>query len=575
MTTSHRRLVCSICHLLFSIFYLLSPTLCSAADVSISAAVEPSEIRPGGYGSYVITIEGGQPDDAPRPQLPAGIELSSATPSYSNQTSIINGVVSRSAILSWQITASTAGEHVIPAHEIHVGGKPYRTNEVRISVKDNPASPAAQFDPLLTIETTKREIYLGEVIPITVNLYVHRRAMLRRIGLIEIPKDNYAIQRFPLQAEESNVTIGGAPYRALAFRSTLSALKAGQYKLGPASCEIIIDVPMDGARQMNPFFSQSESRRIKPQGNEIEMTILPLPEAGKPANFSGVVGDFKMTANAEPRDATVGDPISVEIEVTGSGNFDAISAPALSASEDWKTYPARRINIERADPTAENQQFHATFNQVIIPKKALTAIPSFEFSYFNPEKKSYATARTEPIPLRLKPGTTPSIPPTSTSITVNGGDRLPLDADKVPQVQPRITDIVTVIPSQANWLTSRPSLFSDRAFLIWNAGALGALMLLIGGKACAAFLRMRAAAPDAPYRRMWSQLRRARMSRGEFYQTAAQYIQHRTQNGVPLTSNWQAILDQNDSLNYSRASDETGKPMPSDERHKVLHSIQG
>lgn len=582
IATSHRRLVSpishlpsAVCYLLISIFYLLSPKLCLAADVSVSAAVEPAEMRPGAYGSYVITIEGGQPDDAPQIQLPAGIELASVTPSFSNQTSIINGVVSRSASLTWNITTSTAGEHVIPAQEIHVGGKPYRTNEVRITVKDNPANPAAQFDPLLTIETTKREIYLGEVIPITVNLYVHRRTMLRRIGLIEIPKDNFAIQRFPLQAEESTVTIGGAPYRALAFRSTLSALKPGQYQLGPASSEIIIDAPMEGGRQMNPFFNQTESRRIKPQGNEIEMTVLPLPEAGKPTNFNGVVGDFQMTATAEPREATVGDPISVEITVNGSGNFDAISAPALTASEDWKTYPTRRINIERADPTSDNRQSHATYNQVIIPKKMLTAIPSFEFSYFNPDKKSYSTARTAPIPLQLKPGATPITSPSSTGITATGGDRVPSDADKVPPVQPHITDIVTVLPAQATWLTARPSLMNDHNFIIWNAGALGALALLIGGKACAVFLRMRAAAPDAPYRRMWNHLRRARMTRGEFYQTAALYILQRSQYGAPIPANWQTVLDRNDVINYSHTSGEADKPMLSAERREVLHSIQG
>ncbi len=561
--------------LLFFIFCLLSPTFCIAADASVSAAVEPAEMRPGSNGNYVITIEGGQPDKAPQMQLPAGVDLASVTPSYSNQTSIINGVISRSASLTWKITASTIGEYVIPAQEIHVGGKSYRTNEVKVTVKDNPANPAAQFDPLITIETPKREIYLGEVIPIKVNLYVHRRTILRRHGLIEIPKDNFAIQRFSDPLEESRVTIGAEPFNAYAFQSTLSALKSGQFKLGPVSGEIIIDVPIPGGRQMNPFFAEMESRRVKPQGNEIEMTVLPLPEAGKPANFSGVVGDFNMTAIAEPHDATVGDPISVEITVKGSGNFDAIPAPTLSTSDDWKTYPARRINIERVDATPGNQQTHATFNQVIIPKKMQTAIPSFEFSYFNPEKKTYSTARTEPIPLRLKPGTTPAALPTSTGITASGGDPLPSDADKVPQAQPRVTDIVTVMPMQTAWLTARPALFSERTFLIWNAGAVGALLLLIGGKVTAAFIRKRAASPDAPYRQMWNHLRRARMTRGEFYQTAARYIQHRTQNGAPIPSNWQSVLDRNDSLNYSRASDETGKPMPSAERSEVLHSIQG
>lgn len=570
---SHGRLLFPILIFLSAFFYLPAPQLCAAADVSVSAAVDPAEIRPGGYTNFILTIEGGQPDRSPQLQLPSDVELAGG-PSISTQINITGGVMRRTVSLTWQISSSKAGDYVIPAQEIQAGGKAYRSNEVRISFNDNPANPAAQFDPLLTIETPKREIYLGEVIPITVNLYAHRLTTPRRVGLIEIPKDNFAIQRFSTQTEETIMPIGGVPYRAFAFHSTLSALKAGRFKLGPATTEVIIDVPLESGRQFNSIFSPSESRRVRPQGNEIEMTVLPLPVVGKPSNFSGVVGDFKMKSVAEPREGSVGDPISVEVEVTGSGNFDAIPAPALTTSEEWKAYPAKRINIERADATSGNVQSHATFSQVVIPKKVLTAIPSFEFSYFNPETKTYSTARTEPIPLRLKPGATPPATSSSTGITKGSGDQIPSDAETVPPVQPHITDIITVLPAKSTWIALRPPLLNDRTFIIWNAGALGALILLIGGKMFASFLRSRAAAPDATCRRMWSTLRRARMSRGEFYQSVARYLQQRSQHGAQIPSQWQIILDRNDAINYRRTSDEADQPMPSAERREVLNSIQ-
>jgi preprotein translocase subunit SecB len=52
--------------------------------------------------------------------------------------------------------------------------------------------------------------------------------------------------------------------------------------------------------------------------------------------------DFEVSLNADPRELSVGDPISIEMNVSGSGNFDSLTAPALTTAGDWKTYPARR-----------------------------------------------------------------------------------------------------------------------------------------------------------------------------------------------------------------------------------------
>jgi hypothetical protein len=407
------------------------------------------------------------------------------------------------------------------------------------------------------------------VVPITVTVYApERRVAIQRIGLIEVPKDNFAIQRFPLQPEQTVVSMGGVRYRAYVFRSTLSPLRPGKFKLGPATSEIQFDV--DPAQ--HPFFMQMEPRTAKPQSADIEMTVLPLPEEGRPPNFKGLVGDFEIAIHAEPRELSVGDPISVEMNVSGSGNFDSLAAPALTSPGDWKMYPARRLNIRQPDPTGETVEQRATFNQVIIPQKLVAEIPPFEIQYFSPTQKKYVTARTEPVPVNVKEAANPPAKrPAPPVVATSGEQSTPTEPEKVAQPPVKLTDIITVLPERAAWITPRPALWQDATFRFWNGAMAGAVVLLLGIKFGSWWWKSRAMSPSAPARQLWRQLRGSHLSRGAFYQTAAQYI--RLRGGTPGPEQ-QKVLAQHDQINFSAAMESASAPMPYDERARVLRALQ-
>jgi hypothetical protein len=559
--------------LLTSILWILASGAClpvfAQSVPKLTATLEPAEIRPGSSAAYTITIENGKPDETPGLNLPDGVSLASDGTSYQQRTSIINGAITRTTSIGWQITSDKTGDHVIAPQQLHIGGVPYATNEVRLVVKEDASSPSAQLDPLMTIETAKREFYVGEVVPITVNLYVHRRTLLRRVGLIELPKDSFAIQRFPLQADENTVNMGGVPYRSLAFQSTLSALKPGKFKLGPATSEIILDVPSSDDRFQNPLFMQTEQRKVNPSCNEIDVTVLPLPTEGKPKNFSGVVGDFEISMTADPRSLSVGDPIAVELTITGSGNFDALTAPQLTEAAAWKTYPPRRFNVGSSNTPTLGQQ-SIGFNQVIIPKEAVRVIPSFEFSYFSPTKKEYLTLRTPPVPLEIKVAETPvESPPASKSSASSTGPAAP-DVEKVPQAQPKITDILTSTAASAAWLQQRPALWQDRQFLLANFGAAGALLLLIASKLGVMAWRSHQLHSNTPASKLWREMGARDLPSHQFYHLAAAFIQEKQLSGESI----QPILDRHETLNYSRTSEDALKPIDAEERAKVLSTLK-
>lgn len=559
--------------LLTILFFLaLLPAASGLAAPQLSATLEPSEIRPGSYTTLSITIEGGQPDSLSALSLPGGVEQASSSPSFSNQASIINGNTQITFVIAWQLTCSVPGEYVIPPQEIHIQGKPYKTNETRLSVKENASgAPSSQLDPLMTLETEKREFYVGEVVPITVNVYVHRRTLLRRVGLIEMPKDNFAIQRFPLQAEENTVSMGGVPYRALSFQSTLSALQPGKYKLGPATSELIIDMPITNDRTTHPFFAQSESRKVKPTCNEIDVTVLPLPAEGRPKNFNGVVGEFEMNMTAEPQDLAVGDPISVEISITGTGNFDALTPPVITDPEPWKSYPSKRYRMSSSNvPVPQGESQSIGFNQVIVPKSHVTFIPPFEFSYFSPSKKQYVTLRTKPTPIKVKTTPQTSQAPQANSSAQPSASAAPV-IEKAPPVKSVITDILMPLPRDPVWLVKKPALLTNKEFVTANIIAFGILLALILGKLVYTSWVQYVHSPEAPIRELLSELHSSKQSTAGFYSLAARYIEAKKLTGDDI----HAIMERHDALNYGGvAQDEASAKLDSTERKRVLAALK-
>lgn len=544
-----------------------------AKGPKVSATIEPDAIQPGGFALFVITIEEGNADEATPLVLPTNVELAHPLPSTGRPQS--GGRFQYASTITWQITSDIPGTHTIPAQEVHINGVPFKTNATKLVVRDDPEA-GNQLEPLMTLETAKRQIYVGEVVPVTVNLYAHRQTFVRRIGLIELPKDNFAIQRFPTQPNESVITIGNVPYRAYAYQSTLSALKPGKFKLGPATAEVILDIP-SSAREpfLHPLLNQMEPRKLRPSCNEIEIQVIPLPEEGRPKDFKGVVGDFEITMTADPKNLNVGDPISVDITITGTGNFDALMMPSMVEQNDWKLYPPKRYNTESPNEPSDTSGQHIGFSQVIVPKAPLKNIPSFEFSFFSPIKKQYVTLRTKPIAIQVR-GVTPSTPASAAATAGSNGNapsvgRLPDELEKVPTVKPMVTDILTVMPSQVSLLAARPALWRSQRFLVANAAAFALLALLIVGKILTQWFRERRNLSDAATRKLWSDLHARGLSREQFYTLAVRYAEARQLTGEQI----HPILEHHEKYSFSPGAAETGRePVTPVEKSAVLATLR-
>jgi hypothetical protein len=122
-----------------------------------------------------------------------------------------------------------------------------------------------------------------------------------------------------------------------------------------------------------------------------------------------------MSASAGPTNIAVGEPITVNIQLTGRGALDSLSLPEQAAWKDFKTYPPT-TKIESNDPLG--LQGTKTFEQVVIPQSVdIKALPAVSFSYFDPAAKTYKTLSQPAIPLLVRPGGSTPMPSVAISRT--------------------------------------------------------------------------------------------------------------------------------------------------------------
>ncbi len=126
----------------------------------------------------------------------------------------------------------------------------------------------------------------------------------------------------------------------------------------------------------------------------LSISALPLPP-GAPADFANTVGQYSLSAGTDARDLAMHEAVEVELTVQGTGNLANIECPKPMDAEDWKLVPATRKPILDGN----GQTVGMVFSQLMRPTAEVAGIPSFSFSYFDPQAMEYRRAETRPIPL--------------------------------------------------------------------------------------------------------------------------------------------------------------------------------
>lgn len=127
------------------------------------------------------------------------------------------------------------------------------------------------------------------------------------------------------------------------------------------------------------------------RGDALALAVQPLPEAGRPADFGGAVGRFRLRATAEPRELAAGESIALVLEIEGAGELEGFDPPRLDALEGFHVF----ARIDEPGPALRRVRYD------LAPlDAALRAFPAIRLPYFDPEPPgAWRVALSEPIPL--------------------------------------------------------------------------------------------------------------------------------------------------------------------------------
>ncbi|MDG1227088.1 MAG: BatD family protein, partial [Polaribacter sp.] len=273
-------------------------------------------------------------------------------PSQSVSQSWVNGKVSFSQSYTYIIQPKRKGELTIGTASVKISGKNIKSKPIKIIVLDavdipqNPNDPnyIAQQNIHLVAEISKTKPYVGEGIYVEYRLYVSENVSVYNYGVTEAPKYNgFWNQEIKIKGQ-SPVKIGkynGEDYRYVVLqKALLIPTKTGKLTIDPMKMEVVIGVPTG----RSDFFGNVITRNVRKEFASAKKIIRPnnLPLEGKPANFSGAVGNFNFNVAISKEILKANESSQIKVAISGKGNLKLFELPEVITPTELEKYQPER-----------------------------------------------------------------------------------------------------------------------------------------------------------------------------------------------------------------------------------------
>jgi len=419
------------------LLFVWVPFLCPAAlaaPLSATAAVGKKDVFVGEAFVFQIQVSGSE-----NPEKPELSHIKDFTVAFrggqqnSNRSvTIINGKVSQNVqegyVFAYQLTPKRVGSLVIPSVTVYAGGRPTHTEPVIINAK----KPVETDDFKLRLQLSKSHCYVGEPITLTVTWYIGKDVKDFSFSLPLLQDEDtfyFADPQVDMQSGKKlyRILLGDKEaigvkdrgrikdkdFATITFQKILIPKQSGNIPIAPATvrCNAFFGYERRHERFQDDFFSDffnddffGRSRRgvyrnMVVPSNALSLRVSDLPENGRPANFTGHIGEYRIEASATPTEVNVGDPITLTISLSGPDYLEHVKLPALIQQREFTDN--FKIPKDRAigEISGKTKMFTQTIRAL---RHDVTQIPSVELPYFDSRSGSYRMARTGPIPINVK-----------------------------------------------------------------------------------------------------------------------------------------------------------------------------
>lgn len=397
-----------------------------AQHISVAA---PSNVSAGENFRIEYTVNSQDVDEFRMGSVPAGLEVL-AGPYTSSQSSfqMINGHTSGSSkvTFTYVLYAAKNGTFTIgPAHamidgkklvshavKIHVSGSAAKSGGAPKMHQDEDKEPMTTASPSISgnqlfIKVTANKKRVHEQEPILLTYKVYTTVDLTQLEGKMPDLTGFHTQEVPLPQQKSFhlERVNGKPYKCVTWSQyVMYPQMTGKLEIPSITFKGIV---VQQNRSVDPFeaFLNGGSGYVEVRKNivapGVTIQVDPLPK--KPANFSGGVGRFNISAQLSSKEVKAGEPVTLRVVVGGIGNLKLLKQPVVNFPKDFDKYDAKVT--DKTKLTSHGVEGNMIYDFLAVPRnQGKYEIPSVEFTYYDTEANAYKTIRTQSFTVNVAKG---------------------------------------------------------------------------------------------------------------------------------------------------------------------------
>ena len=408
--------------------------LLNAQDVTFRASAK-NVVRVGERFQLVYSVNG-EGKNFRAPAIAGFDVLSGPSTSQSSSIQIINGSVTRSVDYSFTFILQAKGEEGIfdiPAAEVTVDGKTYKSNPLKIQVISSGSTQQGQQQGgtdsggTSVMEDIKDDVFVRAVLskanPMQGEQEVVTYKLYFRVNIAspEFTKEpsfkgfwvNDLLQGRQNLPQYQEVYQGQNYHVAELKKLALFPQRSGEFRIDPLEVKVQAQVraktqtksrdPFFDSFFNDPFFNRYQTVEVPLASNALSINVKELPSSNKPADFSGAVGNFDISSSIDKTELKTNEAINLKFTVTGTGNVELVDRINVNFPPDFEVYDPKIT--KNMNYVASGVSGRKTFEYLMIPRAAGDfTIDPVSFTFFDLSKQQYVTLKTPAYAIKVEKG---------------------------------------------------------------------------------------------------------------------------------------------------------------------------